>query len=138
MPKLLLLFSTLPEDMPAPEEPVTPDAVAERVVATLGGVTCVDSREWISEQGTRSGDTESMAWDTVLGREYGTTNTHFQGFVVCNEPLDAVNASIVRLALKHNRVVFALPDDGELVAVVGITAPGIEGPWTVKTIPIGA
>lgn len=136
MPTLLMLFPEVEQQ----EDQVAPEAAADAVRELLGtAASCEDSRTWLAAQANRSGDLESTAWDTVLGRQYGTKDVNFQGFVVCVQPLDDLGAHIVRLALKNNRVVLALDEaSSTLLAVIGLYAPGPQGPWTVKTTAIGA
>jgi hypothetical protein len=65
----------------------------------------VDSVFWYKEQFSRCGDWSSWIWETVSGKNYDTRETHFSGFILCEEELGKANAQIVDLALRNGKTV---------------------------------
>jgi hypothetical protein len=65
----------------------------------------VDSVFWYKEQFSRCGDWSSWIWETVSGKNYDTRETHFSGFILCEEELGKANAQIVDLALRNGKIV---------------------------------
>lgn len=70
-----------------------------------------DSVTWYKEQFGSCGNWDSWVWETVTGKDYGTREPYFNGFVVYGERLGRASACIVDLALRSNRAVLALRSD---------------------------
>lgn len=134
--KLLLLVprSLTPREI----EEVSPQVhTALKEVLDLEGVSLLDSAEWYRQQFGASGNWDSWVWETVTGRDYGTRQRHFGGFVVVGDRLGRASAEIVRLALQNARVVLHWAPNSTLSYVQSVTDCG-EGVWQVgKATQIG-
>lgn len=102
-------------------------------------VALTDSGEWYKEQFGACGTWESWIWETVAGRDYGTREPHFNGFVVYGDRLGRASAGIVDLALRNNRAVLALRANDAPVELVKslalIDETDMVTGWRVETSP---
>jgi hypothetical protein len=96
-------------------------------------VILVHSADWYHETFQSCGNWDSWIWETVTGRDYGTRDKHFDGFIVYGEKLGRANAGIVDLALRSDRVVLAMRE-AQLDIVTGVVALDTEdmvSGWTL-------
>ena len=117
------------------------DTIRSSLSSFLGvkDVDLVDSVMWYRDVFGRCGTWESWVWDTVLGRDYGTRERHFDGFVVFGRRLGRAGASIVDLALRSNRAVLTiLPERGvEIVqSVVQTDNTDMITGWEISSSPV--
>lgn len=92
-----------------PDREQSTDSIVTDLRAKLSalGVECdvVDSRLWFRESFPRCGSLDSWAVETVSGRDYGTRRLVFDGFVVCDTPLNHAGTGVARLAFNEQRPV---------------------------------
>jgi hypothetical protein len=104
---------------------MTPNEVAEvaahvqaSLFSTLGlNVELVDSASWYRERFDICGNWDSWIWETVTGKDYGTREDHFAGFVMAGDRLGKASAGIVELALRRGCAVLTCHTDGTLRTV---------------------
>lgn len=104
--------------------PIEVDEAVVKVRAALtsflshDNLELTDSVAWYRQQFAASGSWESWIWNTVTGKDYGTREPHFNGFLVYGERLGRASATIVDLALRAQRAVLALKKDDQPIELV--------------------
>lgn len=96
------------------------------------------STTWYTEAFSTFGSWDSWSYGSVLERPYGSDRPHFDGFVVCLDPMGRAAAEIVRIALHHKRVVLQFKN-GELLQVQRLLTNNPESwkdGWSVQSCPI--
>jgi len=106
------------------------------LVATLGltDVSILDSAAWYREQFSVSGNWDSWIWETVSGRDYGTRENHFAGFVVFGDRLGKASAGIVELALRTGRPVLVWNNSLRTVrSIKPVDASDMTSGWAIES-----
>lgn len=114
------------------------DTARESLSQQLGLKTpeVIDSFAWYRDAFARCGTWESWIWETVCGRDYGTRERHFDGFVVIGERLGRAGAAIADLAVRSNRAVLSLKGQklDSVQRVLQVDPTDMVTGWTVETV----
>jgi hypothetical protein len=132
-PRLLLLFSS---STPEESTQVVSAELGRELLSKLGTeFSLTPSLVWYRQAFPRCGSWDSWIFESVHGVEYGTRRRHFDGFVVCAEPLGRATGALVASALLHQRAVLRYVD-GKLGQVRSVHPAGNEQ-FTVEHAAIG-
>ena len=125
--------------------PIEIEEATEAVRVALTGIVqtkpiqVTDSFAWYRDAFGRCGTWESWIWETVLGKDYGTREPHFDGFVVFGERLGRAGAGIADLAIRSNRAVLLYRDGNRLESVrtvAQIDPNDMVTGWGVESTPV--
>jgi hypothetical protein len=81
---------------------------------------------------------DAWVWETVNGRDYGTREPHFSGFVVFSQRLDHRMAQIASLALRERRTILAFNSNAGVLLVHSLdTCDDESGGWYASGTLLG-
>lgn len=104
----------------------------------LSSADLVDTKTWHNQTFSSCGSRDAWVWETVNGKDYGTREPHFAGFVAVTERLDRSAAQIALLALQQEKVVLGFNQGTSLLHVSSLRERMDEaGGWAVCGTPIG-